>query len=95
MPELPIEVMTMTSTVPALCAGVITEICDDEFTVNGAGTVPNITAETELNPVPLIVRLQGTNAVEAKQLIDDSGLPVHSAITLEEAANKVKEVLAS
>ena len=46
----------MTSTVPALCAGVITEICDDEFIVNDAGTVPNITAETELNPVPLIVR---------------------------------------
>ena len=45
-------------------------------------------------PVPLIVRLQGTNAVEAKKLIDDSGLNVHSAITLEEAANKVKEVLA-
>lgn len=45
-------------------------------------------------PVPLIVRLQGTNAVEAKQLIDDAGLPIHSAITLEEAANKVKEVLA-
>lgn len=44
-------------------------------------------------PVPLIVRLQGTNAIEAKQLIDDSGLPVHSVITLEEAANKVKEVL--
>jgi succinyl-CoA synthetase beta subunit len=44
-------------------------------------------------PVPLIVRLQGTNAVEAKKLIDDSGLPVHSAITLEEAADKVKEVL--
>jgi succinyl-CoA synthetase beta subunit len=34
-------------------------------------------------PVPLIVRLQGTNAVEAKKLIDESGLPVHSAITLE------------
>jgi succinyl-CoA synthetase beta subunit len=43
---------------------------------------------------PLIVRLQGTNAVEAKQLIDDAGLPIHSAITLEEAANKVSEVLA-
>ncbi len=45
-------------------------------------------------PVPLIVRLQGTNAAEAKKLIEDSGLPVHSVITLEEAANKVKEVLA-
>jgi succinyl-CoA synthetase beta subunit len=44
--------------------------------------------------VPIIVRLQGTNAVEAKQLIDNSGLAVHSAITLQEAADKVKAVLA-
>lgn len=45
-------------------------------------------------PVPIIVRLQGTNAVEAKKLIDDSGLDVHSAVLLKEAADKVKEVLA-
>jgi succinyl-CoA synthetase beta subunit len=44
--------------------------------------------------VPIIVRLQGTNAEEAKQLIDNSGLAVHSAITLQEAADKVKDVLA-
>ncbi len=44
--------------------------------------------------VPIIVRLQGTNAVEAKKLIDDSGLKVHSAVLLQEAADKVKEVLA-
>lgn len=44
-------------------------------------------------PVPIIVRLQGTNAVEAKQLIEDSGLQVHSVILLQEAADKVKEVL--
>jgi succinyl-CoA synthetase beta subunit len=43
--------------------------------------------------IPIIVRLQGTNAVEAKKLIDDSGLAVHSAITPQEAADKVKEVL--
>jgi succinyl-CoA synthetase beta subunit len=43
--------------------------------------------------VPIIVRLQGTNAEEAKKLIDDSGLEVHSAITLQEAADKVKMVL--
>ncbi|MCB0820014.1 MAG: ADP-forming succinate--CoA ligase subunit beta [Bacteroidetes bacterium] len=43
--------------------------------------------------VPIIVRLQGTNAVEAKQIIDDSGLRVLSAIQLQEAADKVKEVL--
>jgi len=44
--------------------------------------------------VPIIVRLQGTNATEAKQLLDASGLKVHSVITLQEAADKVKSVLA-
>lgn len=43
--------------------------------------------------VPIIVRLQGTNAIEAKKIIDDSGLRVLSAIQLQEAADKVKEVL--
>ena len=45
-------------------------------------------------PVPIIVRLQGTNAEEAKKLIDESGLNVHSAVLLQEAADKVKAVLA-
>lgn len=44
-------------------------------------------------PVPVIVRLQGTNAVEGKKLIDDSGLEVSSAITLGEAATLVKELM--
>ncbi|HPE34958.1 MAG TPA: ADP-forming succinate--CoA ligase subunit beta [Bacteroidales bacterium] len=43
--------------------------------------------------VPIIVRLQGTNAAEAKVLIDESGLKVHSAIALEDAARLVNEVL--
>jgi len=43
--------------------------------------------------VPIIVRLQGTNADIAKKLIDDSGLDVQSAIEFQEAADKVKEVL--
>jgi succinyl-CoA synthetase beta subunit len=43
--------------------------------------------------IPIIVRLQGTNAVEAKELIDKSGLKVISAILLKEAADKVAEVL--
>ena len=43
--------------------------------------------------IPIIVRLQGTNAKEAKKLIDDSGLEVHSVILLQEAAEKVTEVL--
>ena len=44
--------------------------------------------------IPLIVRLEGTNAVEAKKLIDESGLKVESVILLQEAADKVTEVLA-
>lgn len=43
--------------------------------------------------VPIVVRLQGTNAEEAKAIIDNSGLKVFSAITLKEAAERVKEVL--
>ena len=44
--------------------------------------------------VPIIVRLQGTNAEIAKEIIDNSGLEVHSAVQFKEAADKVKEVLA-
>lgn len=44
--------------------------------------------------VPIIVRLQGTNALEAKELIDASGLDVISATEFQEAADKVQEVLA-
>jgi succinyl-CoA synthetase beta subunit len=43
--------------------------------------------------VPVIVRLQGTNALEAKEIIDKSGLSVISAITLGEAAEKVHSAL--
>jgi succinyl-CoA synthetase beta subunit len=46
----------------------------------------------EIN-IPVIVRLQGTNAAEGKELIDNSGLKVHSAITLQEAADLVKELV--
>lgn len=46
----------------------------------------------EIN-VPIIVRLQGTNAEEGKALIDESGLKVYSAIRLEDAAALVNQVL--
>ena len=46
----------------------------------------------EIN-IPVIVRLQGTNAAEGKELIDNSGLKVHSAITLQEAADLVKKLV--
>ena len=44
-------------------------------------------------PIPIIVRLQGTNSVEAKKIIDDSGLKVFSAIELKEAADLVSKLL--
>ena len=43
--------------------------------------------------VPIIVRLQGTNADVAKKLIDESGLAVSSAVQFKEAADKVQSVL--
>jgi len=46
----------------------------------------------EIN-IPVIVRLQGTNAEEGKQIIDESGLKVHSAILLQDAAKLVAEVI--
>lgn len=44
--------------------------------------------------IPIIVRLQGTNAIEAKKLIDESGLKVQSAIQLSEAADLIKKAVA-
>lgn len=44
--------------------------------------------------VPIIIRLQGTNADIAKELIDKSGLEVHSAIQLQDAADLVKKMIA-
>lgn len=43
--------------------------------------------------VPIIVRLQGTNAEAAKKIIDESGLKVFSAIQLHEAADLVNKLI--
>ena len=43
--------------------------------------------------IPVIIRLQGTNAMEAKELIDKSGLAVYSAVTMQEAADMVNRVI--
>ena len=43
--------------------------------------------------VPIIVRLQGTNADKAKDIIDSSGLNVLSATAFDEAANKVQSAI--
>jgi len=45
--------------------------------------------------VPIICRLQGTNATEAKELIDNSGMKIISATEFQEAADKVAEVLSA
>ncbi len=44
-------------------------------------------------PIPIVIRLQGTNAEEGKEIIDKSGLKVVSAILLEDAAERVTEIL--
>jgi len=62
--------------------GVIEAVKDPEI----AGKVKN---------VPIIVRLQGTNAEEAKEIIDNSDLNVISAVLLKEAAEEVSKVLAA
>ena len=43
--------------------------------------------------VPIIVRLQGTNAVQAKEIIDNAGLKIYSAVEFSEVPQKIKEVL--
>ncbi|MFH5884217.1 ADP-forming succinate--CoA ligase subunit beta [Halalkalibaculum sp. DA3122] len=49
----------------------------------------------KVEDVPIIVRLQGTNAEEAKKIIDNSDLNVISAVLLREAADEVSKVLAA
>ena len=44
-------------------------------------------------PVPVVVRLQGTNSEEAKKILDESGLNLLSATTLEDAAQKVTKAI--
>jgi len=43
--------------------------------------------------IPIIVRLQGTNAEIAKDIIDNCGFKVYSAVEFQEAADKIQEVL--
>ena len=43
--------------------------------------------------VPIIVRLEGTNSEEAKNIIDNSGLKIYSAIEFKEVTTRIKEVL--
>lgn len=44
--------------------------------------------------IPIIVRLQGTNAEEGAKIIEDSGLKVTSAVVLKDAADKVRQAVA-
>ena len=43
--------------------------------------------------IPIIVRLQGTNSIEAKKIIDNSGLKIYGAVEFNEVPAKIKEVL--
>ncbi|MGK7395604.1 MAG: ADP-forming succinate--CoA ligase subunit beta [Candidatus Cyclobacteriaceae bacterium M3_2C_046] len=44
-------------------------------------------------PIPIIVRLQGTNAEEGAKIIEESGLKVYPAILLKDAVKRIEEVL--
>ena len=44
--------------------------------------------------VPIIVRLQGTNSIEAKKIIDSSGLQIYSATSFSDLTDRIKETLA-
>lgn len=43
--------------------------------------------------LPLVVRLEGTNVENAKQILKDSGLPIQSALDLDDAAKKATAAL--
>ncbi len=45
--------------------------------------------------VPLVVRLEGTNVQEGRQLLADSGLPITSASSLDEGAQLICEAVAT
>ena len=47
----------------------------------------------QIAKVPVIIRMQGTNAEEAKKMLDESGLKVFSATTLQDAAQMIKSVI--
>ncbi len=58
-----------------------------------ANGVVEAAGKVDIN-IPLIVRLQGTNAKEGKAVLDESGLKVETAILFKEAADKVNQALA-
>ncbi|WP_185851614.1 ADP-forming succinate--CoA ligase subunit beta [Blattabacterium cuenoti] len=49
--------------------------------------------EIDIKKIPIVIRLQGTNENTAKKMLQTSQLPIYSADSLEEAANKIKEIL--
>ncbi len=57
-----------------------------------ANGVVQAVSELDLN-VPVIVRLEGTNAIIAKDILDESGLAIISANSMEDAAQKCVEAL--
>jgi succinyl-CoA synthetase beta subunit len=64
-------------------------IFEELFVVTVARELLTLTKIWEIT-VPIIVRLQGTNAAIAKELIDNSGMPILSAVEFQEAADQVK-----
>jgi succinyl-CoA synthetase beta subunit len=84
------QIILSDKNVKAILVNIFGGIVRCDRVANGIVEAANLLGEI---PVPLVVRLQGTNAEEAKKILDSSGLNLISATTLDDAANKVNEAL--
>lgn len=77
------EILLADKNVKAILVNVFGGIVNCATIANGI-----VNAFKQINPkVPMIVRLAGTNADEAKKILQNSGLPIHSATNLDDAAS--------
>ena len=70
----------------------INESCFDKVIISNTLNQEYKNLGEKIN-VPIIVRLEGTNSEEAKNIIDNSGLKIYSAIEFKEVTTQIKEVL--
>ncbi|WP_185864503.1 ADP-forming succinate--CoA ligase subunit beta [Blattabacterium cuenoti] len=59
------------------------------------GVINSYSKKININNIPIIVRLQGTNEKKAKEILDNSQLPIYYTNSLKEASNKIKKILSS
>ncbi|CAI8031649.1 Succinate--CoA ligase [GDP-forming] subunit beta, mitochondrial (Fragment) [Geodia barretti] len=79
------RIITNDPQVKAILVNIFGGIVDCTTIANG---IVGACREIQLR-MPLVVRLEGTNSVKARQILDESGLPIQAASDLADAANKV------